>query len=125
MPRRPLQEGIAGSAGALVTIIGRLLWVPARLAWRPLAARSWDRYLAEEIERRPRDKVKVFDAQGQLLGWGLREQIDRTHTGFGVPFAWSGKAASVKDEWDKEIRGARFYFGKSGWLLDPILPRRH
>jgi hypothetical protein len=32
--------------------------------------------------------VKVFDKAGEFLGWGLKEDIDRTHIAFAVPFAW-------------------------------------
>jgi hypothetical protein len=114
------QRGIAGTAGAITVLLGRLLWLPARLAYRPIAAKQWDRHVAREIERRPRDRVKVFDRGGALLGWGVRQEIDPSHTAFAVPFGWFGKAATVKDRWDNEIRGALFYFGKSAWVLHPI-----
>jgi hypothetical protein len=98
----------------------RILWRGLNVVRRPLAARRWQRRLALEMERRPQDVVNVFDRDGLLLDQGVRMAVDSEHAGFGIPFAWFKRAASVREITGREINGPLFYFGKSGWLLTPV-----
>jgi hypothetical protein len=119
MQRRPAQGSIVSVATGVTLVVGRLLWYPVKLLLRPIVARRWNRRLGAAMDDRPVDRVNVFDGDGQLLGWGLRMDIDRTHVGYAIPFVWSKRAAVVKDVFGHEIRGARFYLGRWGWLAAP------
>ena len=124
MPRRPVQGSIADVAAGVTLVLGRALWLPVKLVWRPVAAKAWNRRLASGMEQRPSDRVRIFDDKGDLLGWGLRMDLDPTHVVYAIPFGWAKRAAIVKDVFGREIKGARFYLGRRGSLLASRPSRR-
>lgn len=71
---RPAQEvGVCtrNRGPAWPTIRGMLWWWLIPGIRDALVARKWNKYLLAEMKRRPADRVRVVNATGEALGWGL------------------------------------------------------